>query len=129
MESKLSGERLKKLRKELGLTQKEFAERLGMKQNTFAQYEIGRNKPIDAVMALICKEFNANEEWLRYGKGNMFIELNREDELMLWAGKILASETSDFRKRFVRLLASLSDQEWELLEKRINDLIQNRDIK
>lgn len=122
------GEQLKKLRKELGLTQKEFAERLGMKQNTFAQYEIGRNNPIDAVVALICKEFNVNEEWLRYGTGNMFIELNREDELMLWAGRVLGSETSDFRKRFVRLLASLSDQEWELLEARVKELAQDKNI-
>lgn len=66
--------RLKALRKELGLTQEKFAERLSMKRNSIANYEIGRNEPIDAVIALICREFSVNEEWLRTGDGEMFRE-------------------------------------------------------
>lgn len=67
-------ERIKKLRKTLNLTQQEFAERIGVKRNTVATYEGGRNAPVDAVTSLICKEFNVNEEWLRNGTGEMFIE-------------------------------------------------------
>ncbi len=65
-------ERLKKLRKSLNLTQQEFGERIGVKANTISTYEIGRNDPIDAVVNLICREFNVNEIWLRTGKGEMF---------------------------------------------------------
>lgn len=65
-------ERLKKLRRDLDLTQQEFAERIGIKRNTLANYEAGRNEPIDAVISLICKEFNVSEEWLRTGVGEMF---------------------------------------------------------
>lgn len=65
-------ERLKKLRRDLDLTQQEFADRIGIKRNTLANYEGGRNEPIDAVVSLICKEFNVNEEWLRDGVGEMF---------------------------------------------------------
>lgn len=64
--------RIKKLRKSLNMTQQEFAERIGVKRNTIGQYEIGRNKPIDTVINLICKEFNVNEKWLRYGEDEMF---------------------------------------------------------
>ena len=67
-------ERIKQLRKALGFTQQEFAERIGVKRNTIAQYEIGRNEPIGSVINLICKEFNVNEEWLRNGTGEMFVE-------------------------------------------------------
>lgn len=45
-------ERLKKLRKTLDLTQQKFGERIGVKGNTIAQYELGRNEPIDAVINL-----------------------------------------------------------------------------
>jgi len=69
-------ERLKKLRKMLGLTQREFGERIGVKPNTIATYEIGRNEPIDAVVSLICREFNVNEVWLRTGKEPMFAEIS-----------------------------------------------------
>ena len=61
--------RIKKIRQDAGLTQEEFATRLGVKRNTVATYEMGRSKPIDAVVSLICKEFNINEHWLRTGEG------------------------------------------------------------
>lgn len=67
-------ERIKQLRKVLGLTQQEFADRIGVKRNTVATYEGGRNAPVDSVSSLICKEFNVNEEWLRNGVGEMFID-------------------------------------------------------
>lgn len=65
--------RIKEIRKELDLTQQEFADRLGIKRGAVANYELGRNTPIDAVVSLICREFKINEEWLRNGTGSMFI--------------------------------------------------------
>lgn len=65
-------DRIKKLRKALDLTQQEFADRIGIKRNTIANYETGRNDPIDSVVSLICREFNVNEKWLRFGDGEMF---------------------------------------------------------
>ena len=50
-------ERIKALRKTLGLTQQEFADRVGLKRNSLANYETGRNTPMDAVMKSICREF------------------------------------------------------------------------
>lgn len=65
-------ERIKKLRKALGLTQQEFANKIGIKRNSLANYETGRNIPLDAILLSICREFNASEDWLRNGSGNMF---------------------------------------------------------
>jgi len=56
----------------LDLTQQKFGERIGIKGNTVAQYELGRNEPIDAVVSLICREFGVSKEWLRNGEGEMF---------------------------------------------------------
>ncbi len=65
-------ERLKQLRKELGLTQQQFSDRIGVNRATLATYEMGRNDPSNAVITLICREFNVREEWLRTGEGEMF---------------------------------------------------------
>lgn len=65
-------ERIKKLRKALDLTQKEFATRIGSTQNSLANYESGHRNPSSSVVNNICKEFNVNEEWLRDGMGEMF---------------------------------------------------------
>lgn len=65
-------ERIKRLRKSLDLTQQEFADRIGIKRNTIANYESGRNEPVDSVISLICREYGVNEIWLRTGNGEMF---------------------------------------------------------
>ena len=67
MEQTIGG-RIKQVRKEAGLTQQKFADRIGCKQNTVAQYETDRNPPIDPVIKSICREFNISEAWLRNGE-------------------------------------------------------------
>lgn len=66
-------ERMKKLRKTLGLTQQEFADRLGIGRGNIATYETRDGNPGNSVIALICREFNVNETWLRTGEGEMFL--------------------------------------------------------
>ena len=111
-------DRIKKLRKELDLTQQEFADKIGISRGNIGAYEVGKNAPSDAVISLICTKFNVNENWLRTGTGEMFIELDVEDQLMVWAGKVLGGHDSKFKKRFVTMLMSLSENEWELLEEK-----------
>lgn len=109
-------ERIKKLRKALDLTQREFGERIGVKPNTIATYEIGRNEPIDAVVSLICREFNVSETWLRTGDGKMFVKRSRNDELSAFMTELLSEEAPDFRRRLVTALARLKPEQWDALE-------------
>lgn len=120
-------DRIKKLRRELDLTQQEFADKLGTARNNIAGYETGKRSPSDAVISLICTKFNVNEDWLREGTGEMFIELDVEDQLMAWAGKVLGGHDSKFKKRFVTMLMSLSESEWEFLEEKARFLAENKE--
>lgn len=81
-------DRIKQLRKSLEITQEEFSKKIGIKRNTLANYEIGRNEPIDAVIFSICRVFNVNETWLRTGTGEMFQQLLPEDEYVRAAAEI-----------------------------------------
>lgn len=65
-------DRMKMLRKELSLTQQEFADRIGVKRNTIGAYETGQNAPSDSVIGLIIREYKVSETWLRTGEGEMF---------------------------------------------------------
>lgn len=108
-------ERIKELRKSLGLTQLEFGEQVGVKANTIGNYEIGLRTPSDAVIRAICREFNVNETWLRTGEGEMF---NPQDEkLAAFIGSLVADDSEPFKRRMVELLADLTPEEWKLLEK------------
>ncbi len=84
--------RIKELRKALNLTQQDLADSLNIRRGTIANYEIGRNEPIDAVVSLICKEYNVNETWLRTGEGEMFIQLTEEDEVATYVSDLLEDD-------------------------------------
>ena len=74
-------ERIKSLRKALGLTQQEFADKLGISRGNIGAYEVGKNAPSDAVISLIVRIFNANENWIRTGEGEMFVPRSVKDEI------------------------------------------------
>lgn len=66
------GDRIKTLRKALHLTQQKFGERIGLKQNSVALIEAGRETSDQTIFA-ICREFRVSEDWLRTGEGEMFV--------------------------------------------------------
>lgn len=73
-------DRVKELRKSKGLTLEKFAEPLGVKKNAISRIETQKSNVTDQMLLAICREYNVNENWLRTGEGNMFIELPPEDE-------------------------------------------------
>lgn len=121
-------ERLKKLRKALDLTQQEFATRVGSKRNTIAKYETNTNLPSAAVISLICREFNVNEEWLRTGYGDMFLPVDRHNEISKFINQLMQEEKDSFKNRLISILADLSTAEWEFLEHRLKQLYEGKNI-
>lgn len=118
-------ERIKELRKALGLTQQEFADRIRISRGALATYEIGRNEPIDAVIALICREFDVNEHWLRTGEGERFIQTTRSQDIADFVGKLMIGEEDNFKRRFIAMLARLDESEWEFIEKKALELFED----
>lgn len=118
-------DRIKALRKALGITQQKFADSIGVKQNTVAQYEIGRNEPIDSVFNLICKEYNVNENWLRNGNGEMFNTLSRDEETMKYVAQILSDEDKPLKSMFLNAAAKIIDDDncYELIKNEILAII------
>jgi transcriptional regulator with XRE-family HTH domain len=101
-------ERLKELRTALNLTQQEFADRIGIQRGTYAKYEVGRNDPIDAVIRLICQTFNVNEEWLRTGAGQMFVDVSRADELARLIEETMSEESGEIKRRIATAVLRLT---------------------
>lgn len=109
------GNRIKELRQALGLTQQEFADRIGVKRGAIANYEIGRNAS-DTAVALICREFCVSERWLRTGEGEMFVQIARSDEVMDFVGRAMIGEESNFKQRFLLALSRLPEERWKDIE-------------
>ena len=115
--------RIKAVRKSASLTQVQFGEKIGVKGNTVTGYETGLRTPTDAVVKAICREFGVNETWLRTGEGEMFAPVDPENQLMEWAGRVLADSSDSFRARFVRMMRGLTDKEWAVLEEKARQLL------
>ena len=103
-------ERIKKLRKELKLTQQEFADELKISRGNIGSYEVGKGSPSDAVVSLICKTFNVNEEWLRSGAGDMFLELPEEDEEAAYVSELLEDGENDLYKLIKEIMHTYHDR-------------------
>ncbi len=75
-------ERLKILRKSLGLTQTEFGKRIGMTMQGIQKWEKGKSKPQQSTIKALISTFNVNPDWLLNGTGEMFIgDASRQQEI------------------------------------------------
>lgn len=109
-------ERIKILRKDiLKLTQQDFSEALNMSRSNMGNIEIGRIAVTDRVISDICEKFNVNEEWLRYGTGDIFLELTKDQELAAFVAEAYKEDENSFKRRLLSVLSSLSEDEWKLL--------------
>lgn len=68
------GERIRLIRKETGLNQTDFGEKVGLRQSSLGQIESGVRNATDRTIILICEKYGVREEWLRNGTGEMFLE-------------------------------------------------------
>ena len=109
------GERVKAVRKSLGLTLENFGAKIGLKKSGLSLIESGRNELTEGNAKAICREFNVNKEWLRTGAGgpdNMFIP---EDMRYLNSVGKLGNEQNEFKKFCINMLMDLPDDYWDYI--------------
>ena len=121
-------ERIRLLRKELGLNQSDFGNKIGVKQGTVAGYESGARTPLDAVVSSICREFDVNEEWLRTGEGEMFEQMTEQQKLLKYTGMLLKDKDSaivNAIQSFIVTYEQLDDTSKATLEKIAQQFVDN----
>ena len=79
--------RFKELRKELRLTQEEFAAKIDLSRSYINLIEMGKKTPAERTIKDICRTFNVSCNWLMHGEGEMFLpaideEMNYVSELL-----------------------------------------------
>lgn len=118
--------RLKLLRKSLGLTQQEFADKINLKRVTVTAYEVGNQKLTDRPIADIVKTFGVNEHWLRTGEGEMFpAPANSSgDEFAKYAEQLMASnnEVDQWTKEIIVRWCKLTPERQRIFIHVLHDL-------
>ena len=114
-------ERVKEIRKSLGLTLEKFGERIGLKKSAVSLIENGKNAVTDANVKAICREFGVDYIWLTTGDGEMFVDT--DDDFIERIDRIMAGE-DDARKNLFKFMLELSDEDIEALERLMQKAIR-----
>lgn len=103
------GERIREIRKTLGLTLEKFGEKLGVKKAAISKIEKGENNLTEQMTKSICREFHVNYIWLTTGEGEMFVE--NDDDFMERIDRIMAGEDEARKNLFKIMLDVLNDDD------------------
>jgi len=116
-------DRIKQVRQSEGLTQAEFAEKIGLSRNYIAMIEIGQREPSDRTIKDICRIFGVNEIWLRTGVGEPFTPLSRSEELAAIFERMEVGD--DAKSRLIRAMARMPDEAFPPFVKFVEQLYKN----
>lgn len=114
------GERIKAIRKELGLTLEKFGEKLGVTKTTISRIEKGVNNLTDQMARSICREYNVDYDYLMYGEGDMFTDLPKTivDELCM------QFDLDDFDRAVVEMYLDLPTELRQAIKAKVKDMLQ-----
>ena len=101
------GERVRKIRKSLNLTLEKFGKTLGVKKGAISKLEKGQVNLTEQMAKLICREYNVNDQWLKTGTGEIFIQpFKIDDEIMIQLYLQLSDKDKLLVKSFAARLAN-----------------------
>lgn len=116
-------ERVKEVRKTLGLTLEKFGDRLGIKKAAVSKIEKGENSLTDANIKAICREFSVDYIWLTTGEGEMFVET--DDDFFERIDRIMVGE-NETRKNMIKMLLYASDDDIRAFDKLVDYYVSLR---
>ena len=105
---------IKMVREALGLSQREFGEKIGVSRDVISNMEYGRVQPKELLVKHICEFYGVNEQWMYTGQGDMFSkkpETNRKADEALAIFQSLRPDFQDYALEEIRQLARLQDKQ------------------
>jgi transcriptional regulator with XRE-family HTH domain len=104
-------QRVKRLRKELKLTQSEFSRTIAISSGQLACIETGKRAVNDRTVKLICDSFSVNSTWLKIGEGEKF-----------------SGNKDGKHARLITLYDNLKPEHQDYILRSMNYFLRNQDI-
>lgn len=114
-------ERVKEIRKTLGLTLEKFGERIGVTRGSMSNIENGNRNLTEQMTKSICREFSVDYMWLTTGEGEMFVDT--DDDFIERIDRIMAGE-DEARKNLFKFMLELSDEDIVALDRLMKKAIE-----
>ena len=123
------GQRVRELRKKLGLTLEKFGKSLGVGKTAISKIENQENSLTDQMILSICREYSVNENWLRNGEGEMFTKLSPEEEVASYVSDLLEDDGNNplygLIIQIMRTYSGLSPKSQEVIRDFARQLAEN----
>lgn len=123
------GQRVRELRKRLDLTLEKFSKPLGVGKTAISNIENESRSLTDQMILSICREYNVNEEWIRNGSGEMFVELSPDEEIASYVSDLLEDDGNNplygLIIQIMRTYSGLSPKSQEVIRDFARQLAEN----
>ena len=120
------GERIREVRKALGLTLEKFGEQIGVGKTAISKLEKGENNLTELMTKAICREFHVDYIWLTSGEGEMFVE--SDDDFYARIDQLMAGE-NDKRRSMIKALLYADDEDIEAFDRLVDSYLSIRNEK
>lgn len=117
-------DRIKAVRKDSGLSQKEFGKRLCVSGSAVQKWEYGEMSPTDPVLQLMAQRFDVDLNWLLTGEGEMHRESSTDEMILKLAADVTTGRSSEERRWFAEWLASAEDDDLRRLMEYAEQLVE-----
>lgn len=123
-------QRIKRIRVYAGLSQDEFAAKLGYSsRGKITNIELGKTTPDEAFIRLVANTFGINYEWILTGEGEMLRPVTKTEEIARYMGRILADEDADFQRRIISAMSQIPPEVWPEIERFVRRLTEDGEGK
>lgn len=104
------------------MPQDTFAKKVGLTKNYISLVETGNRSLADRTVKDICRIFDVNEEWLRNGTGEMFVQKSKDEQIAEMLADIQKEGDASFKHRLISALTRINESDWDTLEKLIDEI-------
>ena len=118
------GERIRKVRKSLGLTLEKFGDVIGVSKVSIYNVENGNTNVTERMRKSICREFHVDYDWLSNGDSDDIVFTKEMDEIAEkeeYIDKIFENE-SPYARSIFKALAKFTPEDWSALEKLMDNV-------
>ncbi|MDB0438418.1 XRE family transcriptional regulator [Clostridioides difficile] len=116
-------DRIKEIREDAGLSQKDFGSKVKLSRSQISCYEKGIRDATDRSIKDICREFDINENWLRFGEGEKHSISEKDSLLAEVLAEITISDNMPMKEIIIKL-CELDEQYLDLINKLIDGLLK-----
>lgn len=120
-------DRIKQIRELNKLSQRAFAERIGISGPSVARLESGENNPGEQTIRAICSEFCIRREWLMFGEKPMQVaDMPNAPETLVPDLVAVLSEYPAVLDMFQRVVGKMTPADWKRLNALLDEVIQTK---